>query len=144
MTDDPFDGARTGFVRLEDLKDRLVLVFPQSVEERDSTLPGAAGKKYESVTADVIVLDGDVTELIEEVPLTLEGIFISGAAIVPQVKPKIGKGRGVLGRLSTQAARTKGFGDAWVLEAPTDADKALARPYAVAYQEKNLDPFAAA
>jgi hypothetical protein len=143
MTDDPFDDARPGFVRLEDLKGRLLCVYPQSSSERDSNLPGQQGKKYEQILADVIVLDGDVTEQVEEVPTILDGIAFSGSAIVPQLKSKLGKNRGVLGRLATRKSQTKGFGDAWVLDAPTDADKTLARPHAIAYQEKHADPFAA-
>lgn len=136
---DPFSDARSGFVRLDDMEGRLLLVVPLSVEQRDSTLPGQSGKKYDSITADVIVLDGDTTDMIEEIPFTIEGTFLSGQVLTAQLKAKVGKGM-VLGRLGKQKARTKGFGDAWVLNAPTDADKKLARPAAKAYQEEN-DPF---
>lgn len=142
---DPFDDARSGFVRLENLVGRLLLVAPQSIEERDSTLPGQQGKKYPSITADVIVLDGKADELVEEVPSLLEGIFFSGSVVVAQLKPKLKKANPlVLGRLGQQKSQTKGFGDAWVLEPPTDEDKALARPHANKYLEEHADPFAGA
>lgn len=144
---DPFDDARPGFVRLDDLLGRLIAVIPQSIEERESTLPKSQGKKYESITADVIVLDGKPTDMVEAVPVVLEGIFFSGSVVVNQLKPKLRKQpheRMVLGRLGQQPARTKGFGDAWVLEAPTDKDKEIARGPAREYLEKNTDPFAAA
>ena len=146
---DPFDEARPGFVRLDDLLGRLLLVAPYDVEQRASTLPGAKeGDTYESITADVIVLDGPTTELIEEIPYEIEGMFISGSAIVPQLKPKIRKRGLVLGRLGQQDNRKNPkFGKAWVLEPPTEADKALARPVAQDYlarRQPEQDPFASA
>ncbi len=146
-TNDPFSDARAGFVKLDDLLGRLLLVIPLTIEDRDSTQPGSAGKTYESITADVIVCDGEVTDMIEEVPTTLEGIFISGGVIVPQLKPKLpraGKGSGmVLGRLAQQPSQRFAKGSpAWVLAEPTDADKVIARPLANAYLSEN-DPFKA-
>ncbi len=146
---DPFDEARPGFVRLDDLVGRLVLIAPHSVEQRPSTLPGAKeGATYESITADVIVLDGEPTETIDEIPYVVEGMYISGSAIVPQLKPKIRKRGLVLGRLSQQPSRKNPkFGKAWILEPPTEADKALARPHAHAYLERRQaeeDPFSSA
>jgi hypothetical protein len=149
---DPFSDARAGFVKLDDLVDRLVLVVPLSIEERKSTLPGSEGKTYESITADVIVCDGDVTDMIEEVPMVLEGIFVSGGVIVPQVKPKLPRGNKeggmVLGRLGQQPSQTYKKGSpAWVLNEPTDEDKVIARPLAKAYlaaQREATDPFSGA
>lgn len=130
---DPFSDATSGFVKLEDLMGRLVLVVPQSIETRASTLPGSIGKQYESVTCDVIVLDGEVTEKIEEVPATLESVFFSGQVVVGQLKPKVKNHGMVLGRLGQQPSQTKGFGPAWVLNPPEEKDKKVARPAAAAY-----------
>lgn len=138
---DPFTDARTGFVKLEDLLGRLLLVVPQSIEERQSTLPGSVGKVYDSITADVIVLDGPATDLIEQVPATLENVYLSGSVIVAQLRSKVKTKGMVLGRLGQQKARTKGFGDAWVLDAPSESDKAPARVAAAAYLAES-DPFA--
>lgn len=140
---DPFSDARSGFVKLDDLEGRLILVVPQAIQERASTLPGQQGKTYEQITGDVIVLDGPVTDMIEEVPMTLEGIAISGQVITAQLKPKVKTNGMVLGRLGKQPSQTKGFGPAWVLNAPEEADKVIARPAATAYLADS-DPFGSA
>lgn len=139
---DPFADASAAFVKPEHLVDRLLLVIPQSVESRPSTLPGSQGKMYESVTTDVIILDGEVTDLIDEVPMTVENIFFSGQVVVGQLKPKVKDHTMVLGRLGKQPSKTKGFGDAWVLNPPTEDDKKVARPAANDYLASR-DPFEA-
>jgi len=141
---DPFSDARSGFVKLEDMLGRLVLVAPKSVEQRQSTLPGANGKTYDSIVADVVVLDGEPNEVIEEVPLTVEGAFISGAVIVNQLRAKVKTQGLVLGRLGQQPSRTKSFGPAWVLNPPTDTDKNIARGPAQQYLASQSSPFSAA
>ena len=144
---DPFSDARAGFVKLDDLLGRLLLIVPLSIEERASTQPGRVGETYESITADVIVCDGEVTDMIEEVPMTLEGIFVSGGVIVPQLKPKLPRGGSatggmVLGRLGQQPSQHKKGSPAWVLQEPTEEDKVIARPLARDYLADN-DPFKA-
>lgn len=148
---DPFSEATSSFVTLEDFVDaqgngRLLLISPIKVEVRESTLPGSQGKTYESITADAVVLDGPITEKITEVPFKVDGMFLSGAVIVSQLKPKLpnpnnGNKPGlVLGRAGKQPARTKGFGPAWVLNGNgykvTDRDKDMARAYLA-----TLNPF---
>lgn len=137
---DPFNNATTEFVRLDDLVGRAILVIPKELTERVSTLPGSNGKTYESVTADVIVLDGPITEKIPSIPSTHESVFFSGQVVVGQLKPKVATNGMVLGRMAQQPSKTKGFGDAWVLQPPVDADKVLARPAARAYLDAS-DPF---
>ena len=129
MSQDEFDEARSAFVKQEHLKGCLLLVTPTGQGERESTLPGANGKTYTYVVADVVVLDGDVSEMIEDVPLTLDDFQFSGATLTGQLLPKIRKGRKVLGRLDKTPSQTKGFGKAWVLAEPTEADKVVARAY---------------
>jgi hypothetical protein len=147
---DPFSDARAGFVKLDDLLGRLLLIVPLSIEDRPSTKPGRTGETYESITADVIVCDGDVTDMIDEVPMVLEGIFVSGGVIVPQLKPKLPRGNReggmVLGRLGQQPSQHKKGSPAWVLNEPTEDDKVIARPLAKAYLAANQpsDPFAGA
>lgn len=145
-TTDPFSDARAGFIKLDDLLGRLLLVVPLSIEDRPSTQPGKTNETYESLTCDVIVLDGEINDMIEAVPSTLEGIYISGGVIVPQLKPKLARGNRaagmVLGRLGQQPSQTYKKGSpAWVLTEPTDEDKVIARPVATAYLA-NSDPFA--
>lgn len=138
---DPFSDARSDFIKVEDLKGRLVLIAPKDVVTRQSRFPGQEGKTYDSVTADVIVLDGPVTESIETIPMTIDDMVISGTIMASQLAPKV-KTRGmVLGRVATQPSQTRGFRDAWLLEPPTEADKVIARPAASAYLAAN-DPFA--
>lgn len=144
---DPFQDARSGFVRLDDLKGRLLLVYPVSSEERPSTLRGQENKNYLSITCDVIVLDGKPTDMIEEIPLTLSGIFFAGMVLENQLKPSFRlppDKRFVLGRLAQVTASRKGMQDRWELQAPTDEDKAIARDPANEYLGKNIDPFATA
>lgn len=129
MSTDEFDGARAGFVKMDDLVGRLLLVTPVETGERESTLPGANGKTYTFVVTDTVVLDGDVNEVVDEVPLVLADFQFSGQTITGQLTPAIRRGRKVLGRLSQQPSQTKGFGKAWVLAEPTEADKAVARAY---------------
>lgn len=138
---DPFDDARSAFVKLDDLLGRLVLVVPLEVRTEPSTLPGSQGKTFEKVIADTVVLDGPVTDLIEAVPSTLDELHWSGQVVVGQLKPKVRITNGmVLGRLAKQPSKTKGFGPAWVLESPTDADKVIARPAAKAYLDAHAEP----
>lgn len=140
---DDFDEARSAFVKMDDLEGRLLLVHPQDTGERESNLPGQAGKMYKYVITDVVVLDGEITEMIDEVPMVLDGFQLTGQTIVGQLEPKIRKGRKVLGRLTKKPAQQRGFSPAWVLADPTDEDKAKARAYLKAEAERRAkaDPF---
>lgn len=141
MGNDPFSDARSGFVKLDDMLGRLLLIVPKSIEMRASTLAGNQGKQYESITADVIILDGAITDMIDEIPFTLDDTFVAGGVLVPQLKPKIRTGGMVLGRLGEQPSKTNPKVMAWVLREPTEEDKVLARPAASAYLA-DRDPFA--
>jgi hypothetical protein len=138
MVKDPFSDASDAFLKMDDLIGRLLLVSPQDVGERESTLPGSQGKVYEYVITETVVLDGDVTDLIEDIPTVLDGFQFSGQAITAQLKPKVASKGMVLGRLGQKPSQTKGFGKAWVLQPPTDDDKVLARKWIA----ENADPFA--
>lgn len=155
---DPFSEARSSFVTLEDCfrdsdgavlpvgspKGRLILVEPLSIEKRQSNLPNQTDKMYDSITANVVILDGPVTEKIEAIPFKVDGMFLSGSVIVNQLKPKLPDKRPAqkyaLGRVGKQPSQTKGFGGAWVLNGNgytvTEADKKLARSYL-----ETLNPF---
>jgi hypothetical protein len=133
--DDEFDTASEAFVKTEHLLGRLLLVTPISTGERKSTMRGQEGTVYEYVESTVIVLDGDVTDLIDKVPAVLDGFQFSGATLNGQLKPKIRGGKRVLGRLGQKKSETKGFGPAWVLTQPTDEDKVLARTWIKAHPE---------
>jgi hypothetical protein len=151
---DPFSSAREAFVKMDDVEGRLLLITVLDSGERESTLRGAKeGETYTFVETDTVVLDGDVTEMIDEVPMVLEGFQFSGQAVtgqlVPQLKKKnAGTGTGlVLGRLGTKPNQFKT--KTWILQEPTDSDKAVARKYLAEEQERRAkaeptDPFAAA
>ncbi len=136
---DPFASARSGFIQMKDLVGRLILAAPLSVETRDSTK--YPGKKFDSYTCDVIVLDGPITEMIETIPFTVDGMWLAGGQIGPQLASSLRKKGLVLGRM-TQVPSNKGA-DAWVLSEPTDQDKAIARGPANAYLAQNA-PFSSA
>jgi hypothetical protein len=151
---DPFSTAREAFVKMDDVEGRLLLITVTDCGERESTLKGAKeGETYTYIVTDTVVLDGDVTEMIEEVPTLLEDFQFSGQAVTGQLLPALkkrnmGKGTGmVLGRLGTKpnSWKTK----TWVIQAPTDADAVVARKW-LAEEEKRqasakpVDPFAAA
>jgi hypothetical protein len=134
--DEDFDDARSAFVKSEDLEGRLLLVQPHETGSRKSTLPGADGKEYEFVVCDVHVLDGEATDMVVAGDV-LEDFQFAGVNVVGQLKPKIRRGKKVLGRLAKKKAQQRGFSDSWILGDPTDADKAKARKYLAALAEKS-------
>lgn len=151
---DPFSDAREAFVKMDDVEGRLLLITVTDDGERESNLPNAkAGEMYAYVVTDTVVLDGEITDMIDEVPMVLEDFQFSGQAVTGQLLPALkklrsGKGNGmVLGRLGTKpnAFKTK----TWVIKSPTEEDKTVARLW-LAEEEKRqaaavpADPFAAA
>jgi len=136
-----FVAARSAFMKLDNVLGRLLLVEPISRGERESTMPGQSGKIYAYIESDVVVLDGDINEDFEELPSVLDNFQISGQAIVGQLEGALKKGRKVLGRLGQKPSATKGFGKAWVLEDPTEADIAVAKAYLAKVREEADNPF---
>lgn len=138
VNDDEFDetfdlAGGASFVKMDDLLGRLLLVKPISVGERESTLPGAKpGQTYEYVECDVVVLDGEPTDLIDEIPAVLDAFQFSGAVVVGALKPKIRKGARLLGRLGQHRAAQFKTSMGWHFDVPTEADQALARKYLAA------------
>ena len=111
-------GSPSGGLDLETLNGNLLLVMPQAVETGISTSFGLK----DAVRADVVVLDGP--EAGEEYNDTL----IFPKVLQSQVRGNIGTGRRNLGRLGQGQAK-KGQSPPWMLEDPSDADKASARAY---------------
>lgn len=143
---DPFSTARDAFIKQEHVNGRLLLITPVSSGERESTLPNSQGKLYTFIETDTVVLDGAVDEMVDEVPMVLEGFQYSGQAITAQLMPTLRKGGMVLGRLGQKPSQTKSFGPAWVLGEPSEDDKNVARKYiadakAQQAQAKPADPF---
>jgi hypothetical protein len=157
---DPFGAPVSEFVKLEDILGRLVLITPNTIIKGiASTLKGQEGKTYDAVRAQVVVLDGPVSEKIEAVPTALEDFRLSGASIVPAVMARfkatgatVGGGQGeydvapkdpavpyVLGRVA-QVKSSYGT-PSWVLNPFDPEDAELARTY-LASAPKPADPFA--
>lgn len=117
MATDPFAPPGGGNFDVRALKGSLVLITPLSHEQGVKTIHG----EKDAIKANVAVLDGD-----------LSGDDISDALIfqgrlIGQLKGRVGKGM-VLGRIG-QGVAEKGKNPPWLLEDPTEADKALARAY---------------
>jgi hypothetical protein len=127
---DPFADANDAFLKVENLLDRLLLVTPNGRSgQRESTLPGQAGKMYDWVETTTVVLDGEPDDLVTEIPLVLDGFQYAGKGLTGQLLPKVPTRQPVLGRLGTKPSATKGFGPMWILLPPTEADKVVARKY---------------
>jgi hypothetical protein len=149
---DPFSSAREAFIKMPDLKGRLLLISPNDSGERETNLRGQTGT-YVYIVTDTAVLDGEVSEMVDEVPMVLEGFQFAGEAVTNQLMPALKRfqrnepGAMVLGRLDQKdnSFNTK----TWILMEPTDEDKALARKYladveAAKKAAKPVDPFAVA
>ncbi|HEX8005208.1 MAG TPA: hypothetical protein VF482_02130 [Trebonia sp.] len=156
--DDPFSGPapqRPRGPRLREMYRRLILIIPGKLETVPNRLSKTPGETQERMTADVIVLDGGPInyggkpeakipvphDKVANVPYVAKAMFISGVGLVSQCRDALDRRRQglpgmVLGRLTVGEAS----GDKeppWLLEPPTDADKALARQYL-----STVDPFA--
>lgn len=138
---DPFSAASDSFVKMEHLKGRLLLITMTGVTgQRESTQKGQAGKFYDWIETDTVVLDGEETDMIDEIPTLLEGFQFSGGYVVGTLRPKVRKQGMVLGRLTTKAVPT-GI-PPWVFTKPTEEDNVLARKYLAANPpDAKPDPF---
>ena len=147
---DPFSDARPGFLRVDDFLGRLILVNPKEVLVKKSKYPPYG--PVDVIVADVIVLDGEVNDVIEDVPGVHDDLQLTGSVLTGQLKPKVKKpaeqGGMVLGRVAQQPAADRANRDAWVLQPPTEEDRVIARPAAERYirdlQALAVDPFASA
>jgi hypothetical protein len=139
---DSMESAR-GFLKMDDLEGRLLVIKPLDTGERESNLPGQAGKMYQYVVCDIVVCDGEIDDRIgDEIPGQLDRYQLSGATVVGQLEPKIGKGKVVVGRLEKKAASRKGFSPTWYLTTPTPDEMTAAKAAIVAIQTTKADsPF---
>ncbi len=116
--DDEFDApASAAALNLDEINGRLLLLKPTKIEEGVVT---ALGTK-DATVADVAVLDGgDAT--------VLKDVFVWPKVLQAQLKPKVGSGRYVLGRLGQGLAKP-GQNAPWKLFDADDADKQVARKF---------------
>jgi hypothetical protein len=142
---DPFATAKTEFTGLGDYEGRTVIIVPQELQKNiPSTRPNAQRPTYDRVVGDVIVVDGkpDDDLGLETIPTTIEGMYISGASVVPQLRGFVKSHKPVLG-VVVKKVITKGNNPAVLLDgdAVTDAARKAAAAAFAAYQEEQEDPF---
>lgn len=142
---DPFGAPQTSFISIrEDFMNRLILMTLRGIEcGVPSTAPGSKeGTTYDRVIADVVVLDGPITQNIDAIPCKFESMFLSGGALVPMISKPVGGGKRVIEEGKMILARVGPFKNkfgntsATLVEA-TDQDKVTGRQYLA-----SLDPFA--
>lgn len=136
--DGSISDARDGFVTMEDLVDRLLLVNPDGAGTRESTIKGNTST-YTFVSTDTFVLDGETTDLIQSIPAHLEAFQFVGARITPILEAKLRKAdrskRWVLGRIQKGKAQ-RGQSAPWVWIEPTEKDKAMAAAFMAAQRRQ--------
>lgn len=131
-TRDEFDTAGA-YVAVKDLLGELVLFTPtEYVEEQ----PTDFGTK-DAVITDVVVLTA------EGGPAEYSDVMIFQGALIGQLKRKIPAGRKLLGRIAKGEAK-KGQNAPYILEAPSDADKQIARNYLAGVKIEDAAPEAGA
>jgi hypothetical protein len=114
---DQFDGPSSG-VKVTEFENCLLLLTPTEHREGINTSFGAA----DAVVTDLAVLDGRDAGQIHH------GVLVFQKALQGQLRPKVGTGRMVLGRLGRGVAKP-GQSAPWILGDPTEQDKALARQH---------------
>lgn len=121
--DDPFDDpGPLEAIKWEDLEYSLVLITP--MEKRDN-VPTPDGRDFrEVIYGRVVVLDGP------QAPKEYAYTPIFPRYLQGQVRSNIGTGRSNLGRVGRDPTRQRpGQSAPWVLGAPSDTDKQLARDH---------------
>jgi hypothetical protein len=104
QTDDPFAQPNLDFLRYNDLIGRHIIIKPLE----KSTGTGTDGKVYDKAICDVIVLDGEVTDQIPEIPFVVEGMHISTSSIVQTLISYIKKDQPIIGKaFGTPSARNR-------------------------------------
>lgn len=104
---------------------RLFLFYPDSVSQQMGTNGQGQPEPYESVEADIVIVDLPNPETGQ--PTTLTNARVGGKALVPQIKKHCGGGM-VLGRLAQTAAQGQKSG-AFYLADYSDADVQQATQY---------------
>ena len=97
-----FEDPTTEFVTIEDIDGRTVAVFGKEIR-RDKGK--SDGKEYDKVIADVIVLDGPVTDKITEVPMLIPDMHLSAGAVVGAVRGTVRTGKPVMGKVDSRPSQ---------------------------------------
>lgn len=148
---DAFEGAappppQADRPKLRNLRGRLLLIKPSRIE-RGVPGPDNDGKLQDRVTANVTILDGGrlgfgddprmgvpASKWIEEneLPYTIEDMYISGKLLVLQLTVKEEGGRlrvQVLGRLGAKPSAKATYSPAWLLDTPSAADIEIGKAF---------------
>jgi len=113
-----FDAPSSGSgVKIIEFDGQLLLITPTAYEAEIPTAYGPA----DAVTATVAVLDGTGAGVEHEMKIFQK-------RLIGQLRPKVGTGRMVLGRLGRGTAKP-GQSAPWLLSDPTESDKQIARDY---------------
>lgn len=143
-----FEPAKDQFAGKEDLKDRLVAVYPNGETGQDL---GANGKPFSWYMTTTVVLDDGpdgwqaqvqgqdgemrdnlVPSVEENGPQVLRNFRWSTDGMVARIKPihDDPKVRSIVGRINRRPSTKKGHNPAWSIAKPTDADMTTARQHA--------------
>lgn len=120
---DLFDAPATG-AKITTFDGSLLLITPTAVQEGIATAFGPA----DATVVDLVVLDGP------HAGEQHSGVLVFQKALQGQLRPKVGTGRMVLGRLGRGTAKP-GQSAPWILGDPTEQDKQAARAYLARTQQ---------
>jgi hypothetical protein len=130
---DPFGLATTAFVGIPEMVGRLVLVHPlRSTQEKSNTKPG---EFYTAIFCNVVVMSGQPTDTIPDVPGQYDDVMISSGMCVRQLTPYLARAERFLflGVVSAQPSRANKQVNAYAFSEPTEQMIAYARPHAQRY-----------
>jgi hypothetical protein len=141
-----FEAAKEQFPGKEDLKDRLVVIYPTG---KSGQRQGSNGKPYDWYETTTVVLDDGpkgyqstvlvdgverenlVPSVAENGPQVLKNFQWSAGGLVARIKPiaddpKVGS---MLGRINVRPPAQKGMAPPWSIAKPTDEDMTTARKH---------------
>lgn len=128
---DEFDTAGS-FLKLADNLGELVLFTPSEYFDEEHGMDTTFGKK-DYVLTDAVVLTA------EGGPAEYTDTTILQGSLIAQLKRKIPAGRKLLGRIAKGEAK-KGQNAPYILAAPSDEDKQMARDYLAGRVVKASEP----
>jgi hypothetical protein len=143
-SDDLFEDVVADYVTVDDLEDRHIVVIPDRIE----SATGKNGDPYDRIVADVIVLDGPVTDKITEIPFTVTEMYLSAKNVVGRLRASVRDHKVRLGFIDSVPSsfnkNVKAFGIQPVGTDQTEI-RAKANAAVTAYREAAhaADPFAA-
>lgn len=154
--DDLFEAAVETFPGKKDLRDRLVVIYPNG--KHGQRRSEATGKPYDWYETTTVVLDdgpngwqesvldddGDPTpnavpSVAENGPQVLVDFQWSAGGYTSRLKAKLPKADGkpgsVLGRVNSRKNKNKGMNASWSISSPTEEDMKVARSFTAQCKE---------